>query len=108
MAYRVVLTTRARADVDETAAFIRLMAPEAAARWVAGIMQAIFTLSEMPERCAVAPEAALFGRELRQLLYGKPPGIHRIIFCIEPGPDPTVKVVAVRHGARQPLGPTAD
>lgn len=103
MVYKVLLTPRAARDADEAAAYIKGFAPEAAARWFAGLKAAVLSLSEFPERCALAPEAELFGMELRQLLYGKRSGIYRILFRVETEPEPVVRIIAIRHGARLPL-----
>ena len=105
MAFRVLLTPRAAKDADEAAAYIKRSSPDAAARWFEGLLQAVFSLAELPERCARAPEAAILGLELRQLLYGKRSGVYRIVYRVEHGPEPVVWVLAIRHGARQPLQP---
>ena len=47
----------------------------------------------MPERCPLAPETGMDGRELRHLVHGH----YRIIFTVEPA---RVIVLQVRHGAR--------
>jgi plasmid stabilization system protein ParE len=103
MAYRILLTPRASSDADEAATYIKQFSPGAASRWLQGLMQAVFSLAELPERCPLAPEAELLGAELRQLLYGKRSGVYRILFRIESGPSPVVRILAVRHGARQPV-----
>jgi plasmid stabilization system protein ParE len=103
MVYKVVLTPRAARDADEATAYIKAFAPEAAARWFGGLKAAVLSLSEFPERCALAPEAELFGVELRQLLYGRRSGVYRILFRVEAEPEPLVRIIAVRHGARLPL-----
>jgi len=66
------------------------------------VREAIETLSEMPARCALAPEAAKLGVSLRQLLHGKHPSVYRIVFrVVEDVLE--VHVLTVRHGARRPL-----
>ena len=92
-------------DADEAATYIKRSSPDAAARWFEGLLKAVFSLAEMPERCALAPEAEFLGLELRQLLYGRRSGVYRIVFRVEHGPEPVVRVLAIRHGARQPLHP---
>lgn len=103
MTYKVLLTPRAVSDADEATGYIKSFAPEAAARWFEGLSRAVLSLSEMPERCAPAPETHVLGVEMRQLLYGKRTGVYRIIFRIETGAAPVVRVLAIRHGARLPL-----
>lgn len=102
MAYKIRLATRAKTDLETAFTYIEERAPEAAARWYRLVMAEIASLSEMPARCPMAPEAAKLGIELRHLLYGQRPGIYRIVFRIveEVG---EVHVLAVRHGARKPL-----
>jgi plasmid stabilization system protein ParE len=104
MVYKVELTPRAAADADRAAEYIRHFAPEAAARWLDGLIQTVLSLEEMPRRCPLAPEAETLGVELRQQLYGKRSGMYRIIFCVyEEQPVPVVRVVAIRHAARDRL-----
>jgi hypothetical protein len=54
----------------------------------------------MPRACSLAPESDYFGREIRQLLYGKRQHKYRILFEIR---EQTVVVLRVRHGAQRPL-----
>lgn len=105
MAYKVILTPRALFDADAATGYIRQYAPDRAARWFNGLTRAVLSLDEMPQRCGLAPEASKLGVELRQLLYGKHTSVYRIIFRIyeqEPG-EGIVRVVAIRHGARDQL-----
>jgi len=70
-------------------------------------MDAVFSLEHMPERCSLAPESKDFGKDIRQVLYGKRTGVYRIMFCIY-GDGPSegiVRVICVRHGARDRLRP---
>jgi len=102
MAYKVVLTPQAIADADRAAEYIRQFAPETATRWFDRLLEAILSLTELPKRCPLAPETATLGMELRQLFYGKRRGTYRIVFRIyeeTPG-EGIVRVVAIRHGAR--------
>jgi plasmid stabilization system protein ParE len=101
MAYSIELTPRAVEDADRAAEYIRQFAPEAAQRWFDGLIEAVLSLEEMPQRCPLAPEAERLGTELRQLLYGRRGGQFRIVFRIfEEIQPPIVRVVAIRHGAR--------
>ena len=102
MAYSVLLTPQAVSDVDSAVEYLIHSAPRRAAPWLQGLMEAVLSLSELPQRCPLAPEAATLGVELRQLLYGRRAGVYRILFRIyEAGEDkPVVRVVAIRHGAR--------
>jgi toxin ParE1/3/4 len=102
MAYRIVVQPQAEADVAEAFTYLSERAPEAAARWYRRVRDEIASLDEMPLRCPLAPEGAKLGYELRHLLYGRRPGIYRIVFrVVEERWE--VHVLAVRHGARKPL-----
>ena len=105
MAYRVELTPRAAGDADSAAEFIKQFSPRAAARWFDGLLEAVLSLEEMPQRCARAPESDTLGVELRELLYGRRSGLYRIVFRIDEEPEPVVRVVAIRHGARESMQP---
>lgn len=63
-------------------------------------MNAIAILQEKPQRCALAIEHEIFSEEVRQLLYGKPKSLYRVMFTIR---DSTVYVLYVRHSAQAPM-----
>jgi len=74
--------------------------PIIAARWLDGIIEAIHSLSHLPERCAIAPENSHFKKNsqiIRHLIYKKS---FRIVFAVEKN---EVRILSVRHGARLPL-----
>jgi len=76
---------------------------EQAARWYAGIVDAIDTLADNPQRCPLARENPAFPYELRELHFGlgsRP--THRVLFTIRPD---AVVVLSVRHGAQQDVTP---
>jgi plasmid stabilization system protein ParE len=101
MAFRVKTTAQAKRDLDDI--LERLLshaAGETGLRWFQGLHQAVATLADSPQRCALAPENAVFPFEVRHLLYGRRPHVYRIIFTIEGN---TVSVLHVRHGRRQPI-----
>ena len=107
MAYRVDLTPRAVLDIEEAFEYIDQAAPTRAKHWLLGLMDAVYSLEDMPERFPVAPESEDLGKEIRHALYGKRTGIYRIIFRIykdAPG-EGVVRVICVRHGARDRLKP---
>ena len=75
--------------------------PAAAARWFTGLEKAIAKLSKMPERHPIAEdESEQVGITLRQMLYGRRPGVFRILFSVE---GDTVTLHYVRHSAQGPL-----
>jgi plasmid stabilization system protein ParE len=70
-------------------------------RWYQGIQLAIESLSNMPERCALASEAELFEHGIRQLLFGiGRRRTHRILFGID---RETVVIFRVRHTSQDVL-----
>ena len=99
--YRVII--RPRADVEAMAAFrwIAERSPSAAARWLAGLREAVAKLAEAPERHPLAEdESEQFGIAIRQCLYGKRRGVYRILFTID---EDTISVLAIRHGAQDTI-----
>jgi plasmid stabilization system protein ParE len=101
--YRVVFTAKARADVIEQFRYLADRSPAAAARWYAGIEKAVAKLGTQPERHPIAhDETERFGITLRQMLYGRRPGVFRILFSVE---NDTVTLHYVRHSARGPIEP---
>jgi plasmid stabilization system protein ParE len=108
MAYRVELTSQAESDLDEALAHIVEAAPARAEHWLTGLMDAVCSLEHMPHRCSMAPEAEDFERDIRQILYGKRTGVYRILFCVYEGEcrdEGVVRVICIRHGARDRLKP---
>ena len=101
MTYRVVFTPRARADALNAFRWIADYSPEAAARWYAGLEQAIAKLNKFPQRCPVAEdESEQLGITLRLLLYGRRRGKFRILFSIE---GETIYLHYIRHSAQGPI-----
>lgn len=97
----MVITPEAQRGIERDLAFIARRASEGVVeRWHAGLVAAIGSLAEMPERCGLIPEGAMFDEELRQLLYGPARHRRRVIFVIK---GDTVHVVHYRHGSRPPM-----
>ncbi len=72
--------------------------PDAADRWYLGLVTAILSLEELPERCPSIPEQDEFQFEIRQLIYFS----HRIIFRVLHESN-IVIVYRVYHGSRRGL-----
>jgi len=72
--------------------------PEAAERWFRGLVQAIYSLEELPERCPLIPERREFPFEIRHLVYYS----LRIVFRIEDGANRVV-VYRAWHGSKRAL-----
>ncbi len=105
------LTARACADIAAARAFVLETAGRKIAdEWEQGLEDAIMSLATLPERNAIAPESAMFPPPpLRDIVYRRRPRGpgHRILYRLynDPNEAPTVRIVAVWHGARAPLTP---
>ena len=73
--YRLIIQPPALDDLDEAYQWIREQAPEAAARWFNGFVEALNTLATFPDRCGLAPENDAVEAAIRQLLYGRRSGV---------------------------------
>lgn len=100
MAFQVEITPIAEAQIQQAYRWYREHNPEFADRWFRGLMNAIATLQQKPQRCSLAVEHYIFSEEVRQLLYGKAKNVYRVLFTIR---DTTVYVLYVRHSAQAPL-----
>lgn len=97
MIFQVELSAQASQHIEETYLWLQERNPIVADRWFNGLMIAIHTLKDSPERCSKIPEQDNFTQEIRHLIYQKK---YRIIFTVQ---DETVYVLAVRHTAQKPL-----
>ena len=101
MAFRVEISEDAE---NEARAILEWLisqhAGDTGLRWFQGLEDAMASLSELPQRCPVAPEDSGFPFEVRHLLYGRKPHVYRVLFTIQ---GDTVYVLHIRHGRRQPL-----
>lgn len=100
MAFQVEITPIAEAQIEQAYRWYRDRNPEFADRWFRSLMNAIATLQEMPQRCALAVEHEIFPEEVRQLLHGKSKNVYRVLFTIR---SATVYILYVRHSAQAPL-----
>ncbi|MCH8046459.1 MAG: type II toxin-antitoxin system RelE/ParE family toxin [Planctomycetes bacterium] len=104
MSYLVTLTDRAFEELDDACTWWEThRSPEQASRWYQGFIDALRSLSENPQRCALASENDLLVFEARQLNYGlgaKP--THRAVFVVRPN---QVLVLRIRHLAQQNIIP---
>jgi plasmid stabilization system protein ParE len=101
MKYQVEISDPAWYELQEAYDWLTQRAPAAAARWKAGLLEAVQALESFPLAYSLAPETAYFGRDIRQLLYGKRNNKYRVLFEVR---DNTVIVLRIRHGARRILG----
>ncbi|MEH2350000.1 MAG: type II toxin-antitoxin system RelE/ParE family toxin [Nostoc sp.] len=100
MAFQVEITPIAETQIEQAYRWYRERNPEFTDRWFRKLMNAIATLQEKPQRCALAVEPEIFPEEVRQLLYGKAKNVYRVIFTIR---GTTVNVLYVRHSGQAPL-----
>ena len=100
MEFQVDITEPALVDAEDYVRFIRDVRkePEAAERWFRRLVQAIYSLEDLPECCPVIPEQDEFSFEIRHLIYFS----HRIIFCVE-REKKRVVIYRIYHGSRQRL-----
>ncbi len=98
MQYEVRLQPLAETDLEEAYLWAAAHAPATAAEWLRRFEEAIQSLCRHPQRCGVAPEGELVGRDLRQLNYGRKPNVFRVVFWIS---EPVVHVLRIRRASRQ-------
>lgn len=97
------------AEAELEAAFLWMIerSPERAATWYDGLLTAIESLREMPERWPIVREGTQSRSEIRQLLYGNRRSAYRILFNIirseQSNEATTVRVLHVRHAATESL-----
>jgi len=104
MEYRVVLADSAKADAESLYRWVIERAALRGPEWFEGLMDCLYSLNHSPRRCPLAPEARRSHREIRNLLYGKPGRLYRIIFEVDEERH-TVWILHIRRGARAPLRP---
>jgi plasmid stabilization system protein ParE len=69
MTFRVEMSAQAESDAGAILDWLLSQhAGQAGLRWFGALEDAIASLSELPERCPVAPEDSQFPFEVRQLL----------------------------------------
>jgi len=76
------------------------LSPEIANNWYYELQDAIASLQKFPNRCSIAPEAPVIGREVRQLWVGKRKK-YRALFVIK---EDVVAILHVRHSHQSYLG----
>jgi plasmid stabilization system protein ParE len=101
MAFRVVLTDKAEADVESVLKWFHdQQATEAGGRWFAQLMAKLNTLEQRPERCLPAAESEEVGLVVRELLLGRRRYKYRILFRIS---GQTVIILRVWHSSRDAI-----
>ena len=100
MEYLVRLTDRALRDLEALHERIQAESSEQATSWFNGLVKAIYSLEQHPERGTRTPESTV----LRQLLYGGKRNSYRNIFKVDKRAR-VVDLLHIRHGSRAPFGP---
>ena len=104
MRFRVEVARAAEADLEQLYLWVVERAPHQGAAWFNGLERAILALGQHPERCPIAPESINSAQPVRVLLYGRRPHVYRVFFVVDQ-PARAVRVLHVRHGARQRATP---
>ena len=96
MPHKIHITPEAADDLRAIGDYIAQNSPETAHRFMTSIERQIATLQKSPARHGRAPEAALAGADLRQMMHG----LYRVLYTLD---NDIVTIHAIRHGARRPL-----
>jgi plasmid stabilization system protein ParE len=100
MKYEVVITARAQREAQSNYDWwAAKRSAEQAMKWFDELLKVAASLSDHPDRCALAAENDLFPYEIRQLNFGigsKPTQV----YAVRPS---DVVVLRVRHLAQQPI-----
>lgn len=100
MAFQVDVTDGAKAQIRQAYFWHKQNLPTLADSWLDGLLKALDTLKQFPNRCPLAPEHDEFEEEVHQLLYGKRNNAYRILFTVQ---GETVYILHVRHHAQARL-----
>jgi plasmid stabilization system protein ParE len=100
MRFRVEISRSAETDLEELYLRVTGGAPHRGRAWFNGLERAILSLDRHPERCPIALESLDPTNPVRVLHYGRKPHVYRAFFTIDRAAR-EVRVVHVRHGARQ-------
>lgn len=99
--YKILIPRSVKLDLERQADYIISQRQESsiALKWLDGIIDAVNSLSEFPERFAIAPENSVYAARgaktvIRNLIYKKS---FRVVFAVVGN---EVRVLSVRHSAR--------
>ena len=104
MAYQVALADSAKADANRIYDWVVERAPVRGPEWFEELIDTLYSLKQLPNRCPLAREAEEAKRDIRCLLFGKRRGIYRILYEVDEKRQ-TVWILHIRHGALRDLGP---
>jgi plasmid stabilization system protein ParE len=104
MRFRVEIARAAEGDLERLYRWVVERAPRQGAAWFDGLERAVLALDQHPERYPIAPESLNAAEPVRVLLYGRKPHVYRVFFMVDRAAR-AVRVLHVRHGARQRATP---
>jgi len=102
--YAIELSGSAEADIDSHIFYLLGISPDLAGTWEQDLRRTLDSLEVFPRRCPAAPEGSVFGRDVRQLLFGRGKNMCRVFFVVrdEPGEHPpAVRILRVIHASRR-------
>jgi plasmid stabilization system protein ParE len=97
VAYRVALADSAKGDANRIYDWVIQRAPLRGPEWFEELIDSLYTLEQLPNRCSLAREAEDAKRNIRCLLFGKHRGIYRILYQVDEQRQ-TVWILHIRHG----------
>ncbi|QHG18911.1 type II toxin-antitoxin system RelE/ParE family toxin [Nostoc sp. ATCC 53789] len=101
MSYQVLIQPTAFQEIEMSYRWMcDNLGAEVANNWYYELQDAIASLQEFPNRCSIAPEVAVIGREIRQLWVGKRRK-YRVLFVVK---EEIVAILHVRHSRQSYLG----
>jgi plasmid stabilization system protein ParE len=100
--YRVLLADSANADVERIYDWVCSRAPAKGAVWFEELIDSLYSLERLANRCPFASEAEKAGREIRCLSFGRRRGVYRILYEVDEKRQ-TVWILHIRHAALQRL-----
>jgi plasmid stabilization system protein ParE len=104
MRFRVEIARAAEADLEQRYLWVVERTPHQGAARFNRLERAILALDQHPERCPIAPESLNPAQPVRVLLYGRQSHRYRVFFVVDQAAR-AVRVLHVRHGARQRATP---
>ena len=101
MSYQILIQPTAFQEIETSYRWMcDNLSVEVANNWYYELQDAIASLQKLPNRCTIAPEAPMIGREIRQLWVGKRRK-YRVLFVVE---KDVVAILHVRHSRQSYLG----
>lgn len=100
MNYQVVIQPTAFEEIETSYRWMcDNLSSEVANNWYYELQEAVASLQTFPNRCTLAPEAEVIGREIRQLWIGKKRK-YRVLFVVE---EDVVAILHIRHSRQSYL-----